>query len=49
VHGDFSEASAFRVDPRTGALAFLNRKSTSGKNPVVLRKNLVWPRIDSGF
>ncbi|MGA2991604.1 MAG: beta-propeller fold lactonase family protein [Candidatus Korobacteraceae bacterium] len=49
VHGDCSEASAFRVDPRTGTLAFLDRQSTSGKNPVVLRKNLVWPRIDSGF
>jgi len=36
VHGDFSEASAFRVDPRTGTLAFLNRQSTSGKNPVHL-------------
>lgn len=36
VHGDSSEVSAFRVDPATGRLAPLNRRSTEGKNPVHL-------------
>src|SRR4051794_38680158 len=36
VHGDSSEISAFRIDPRSGELAFLNRQSTRGKNPVHL-------------
>ena len=36
VHGDFSEVSAFRIDKPTGTLSFLNRQSTSGKNPVHL-------------
>jgi 6-phosphogluconolactonase len=34
VHGDRSEISAFRIDPQTGELRFLNRESTGGKNPV---------------
>lgn len=34
VHGDRSEISAFRIDPQTGELRFLNRRSTGGKNPV---------------
>src|SRR3954470_3207790 len=36
VHGDSSEISAFRIDPHTGELAFLNQQSTKGKNPVHL-------------
>lgn len=36
VHGDRSEISAFRVDPATGRLAFLNRQDTGGRNPVHL-------------
>jgi len=36
VHGDGTEASAFRVDRATGRLAFINRQSTQGKNPVHL-------------
>jgi len=36
VHGDSSEISAFRIDPRSGELAFLNQQSTQGKNPVHL-------------
>ena len=30
VHGDGSEASAFRIDPATGKLAPINRQSTRG-------------------
>lgn len=36
VHGDGSEASAFAIDPATGKLAFLNRVTTGGRNPVHL-------------
>jgi 6-phosphogluconolactonase (cycloisomerase 2 family) len=36
VHGDTSDISAFRVDAGSGKLAFLNRQSTGGKNPVHL-------------
>ncbi len=36
VHGDESEASAFKVDRRTGLLTFINRQSTQGRNPVHL-------------
>lgn len=36
LHGDTSDISAFRVDPQTGQLKFLNRQSTHGKNPVHL-------------
>jgi 6-phosphogluconolactonase (cycloisomerase 2 family) len=36
VHGDRSEISAFRIDPRGGTLSFVNRESTGGKNPVHL-------------
>lgn len=36
AHGDGSEASAFRVDPATGELTFLNRVTTGGRNPVHL-------------
>jgi 6-phosphogluconolactonase (cycloisomerase 2 family) len=36
VHGDEQEVSAFKVDRATGRLAFLNRQSTQGKNPVHL-------------
>jgi 6-phosphogluconolactonase len=36
VHGDQSEISAFRVDPKSGELTFLNRESTGGENPVHL-------------
>ncbi len=34
VHGDGTEASAFRVDPASGELHFLNRVTTGGCNPV---------------
>ena len=36
VHGDGSEASAFRIDPATGRLTFLDRVTTGGHNPVHL-------------
>ncbi|PWC34600.1 hemagglutinin [Azospirillum sp. TSO35-2] len=36
VHGDRSEISAFRIDPASGELNFLNQVSTGGKNPVHL-------------
>lgn len=36
VHGDMSDISAFRVEKTTGQLAFINRQSTGGKNPVHL-------------
>jgi 6-phosphogluconolactonase len=36
VHGDGDEASAFRIDPKTGQLAFLNTVKTGGWNPVHL-------------
>ncbi len=36
VHGDFSEVSAFRIDPADGTLTPLNQQSTQGRNPVHL-------------
>jgi 6-phosphogluconolactonase len=36
AHGDGSEASAFRIDPASGQLTFLNRVTTGGRNPVHL-------------
>jgi 6-phosphogluconolactonase (cycloisomerase 2 family) len=36
VHGDLSEISAFRIDPKSGELTFLNQQPTGGKNPVHL-------------
>jgi 6-phosphogluconolactonase len=36
VHGDRNEISAFRVDPSSGRLGFLNQQSTEGRNPVHL-------------
>lgn len=36
VHGDGSEVSAFTVDRQTGALTFLNRMDTGGRNLVHL-------------
>jgi 6-phosphogluconolactonase len=36
VHGDGSDVSAFRIDPASGRLSFINRRSTGGKNPVHL-------------
>jgi 6-phosphogluconolactonase len=36
VHGDRSEISAFRIDPKSGELTFLNQEPTGGKNPVHL-------------
>jgi len=36
VHGDCEDISAFSIDPVSGALTFLNRQSTEGKNPVHL-------------
>ena len=60
VHGDSSEVSAFRVDPATGRLAFLNRQSTHGKNPVhltvdptnrflVIANHVTTPELASGL
>lgn len=36
VHGDSSEASAYRIDPATGRLSFVNQAFVKGKNPVHL-------------
>jgi 6-phosphogluconolactonase len=36
IHGDHSEVSAFKVDRASGMLAFVNRQSTYGLNPVHL-------------
>jgi len=36
VHGDLSDVSAYAVDPTSGQLTLLNRRSTGGKNPVHL-------------
>lgn len=36
VHGDQSDVSAFAVDPASGRLRFLGRRSTRGRNPVHL-------------
>jgi 6-phosphogluconolactonase len=36
VHGDKSEVSAFRIDPQSGRLDFINGQSTKGSNPVHL-------------
>lgn len=36
VHGDQQEVSAFRIDPATGRLGFLNRQDCGGRNPVHL-------------
>ncbi len=36
VHGDRSDVSAFRVERDSGRLAFVNRQSTQGRNPVHL-------------
>lgn len=36
VHGDYSEASAFRRDQETGRLTLLNTVSTHGTNPVFI-------------
>jgi 6-phosphogluconolactonase len=36
AHGDFSEATAFAIDGKTGEISLLNRQSTGGGNPVHL-------------
>jgi len=36
VHGDFGEASAYSINPRTGEIALLNKQDCGGKNPVHL-------------
>jgi 6-phosphogluconolactonase len=36
VHGDRSDVSAFRIEPRDGTLTFINTQSTGGTNPVHL-------------
>ena len=36
VHGDLSDISAFRIEPATGKLTFINSAGTFGKNPVHL-------------
>lgn len=36
VHGDMDYASAFRVDPQSGLIDFLDRQTTQGMNPVHL-------------
>jgi len=40
VHGDLSEISAFRIDPQSGTLTFINQESTGGRNPVHLSVDL---------
>ena len=60
VHGDSSEVSAFRIDPASGRLAFLNRQSTGGRNPVhltvdptnrflVVANHVTTPTMESGL
>lgn len=36
VHGDLSDISSYAVDTSTGKIAFLNKRSTQGENPVHL-------------
>lgn len=36
IHGDGQEVSAFRINPGTGSLSFLNQVSCEGRNPVHL-------------
>jgi 6-phosphogluconolactonase len=36
VHGDLSDISAFRIEPATGKLVFINSAGTFGNNPVHL-------------
>jgi 6-phosphogluconolactonase len=36
VHGDLSDISAFRIEPATGKLTFINSAGTFGNNPVHL-------------
>jgi 6-phosphogluconolactonase len=36
VHGDLSDITAFRINPDSGELTFLNRQSTEGRNPAHL-------------
>lgn len=53
VHGDQCEVSAFRKDPHSGELAFINRQGTGGRNPVHLavdpsNRFLVIPNYGSG-
>ncbi len=36
IHGDRSEATSFKVDPRSGELTLLNRQPTGGYNPIHL-------------
>lgn len=36
VHGDQRQVSAFRIDPATGHLSFLNQQDCGGRNPVHL-------------
>lgn len=36
VHGDQQQVSAFRIDPASGHLSFLNRQDCGGRNPVHL-------------
>lgn len=60
VHGDSTEVSAFRIDPATGQLTFLNRQSTHGMNPVhltvdptnrflVIANHVTTPTLQSGL
>lgn len=45
VHGDQDSVSAFRIENDTGRLAFLNRQSCEGLNPVHLTLNLDGSRL----
>lgn len=40
VHGDLGEVSAFRIAPKTGEIAFINKQDCGGKNPVHLTPDL---------
>lgn len=40
AHGDTTEASAFRIDPASGEIRFINRVTTGGRNPVHLMADL---------
>lgn len=40
VHGDLGEASAFRIDDKTGEIALINTQACGGKNPVHLTPDL---------
>ena len=53
IHGDFSEISAFKIEPDSGHLTFINQVSTEGLNPVHLaidkqNKHVIVANLQSG-